>query len=251
MHLSQEEMVEYYYGEDENHARAMRHIEGCAGCAAAFADLESNLADLMAAEPPAGDAGYGDRVWSRLEGSLKAYPLKSPGRMRFRLWLGLGYAATCAVLVAGAFLAGRLWEQQHQPRTTATVKSPVPQLKQRVVVVVLGDHLDRSERLLVQLKHVDAGSDENLSPLRDEARSLLAANQICRREAEKTGDPALEKALNHLDRLLKELAKQPGGMNAASIVRLQKEMNENGLLFEVRVLRSRIPSRQTAIHARS
>jgi len=47
--------------------------------------------------------------------------------------------------------------------------------------------------------------------------------------------------LDHLDRLLAELANEPGGLNSATITRLQDEMNKNGLLFEVRVLRSRIP----------
>jgi hypothetical protein len=42
----------------------------------------------------------------------------------------------------------------------------------RVVVVVLSDHLDRSERLLVELKHADAENTALASPLRDEARSL-------------------------------------------------------------------------------
>ena len=41
--------------------------------------------------------------------------------------------------------------------------------------------------------------------LRDEARSLLAANRKCRQEAEASGDPALTKALDHLNELLSEL----------------------------------------------
>jgi hypothetical protein len=85
-------------------------------------------------------------------------------------------------------------------------------------------------------------------PLRDEARSLLAANRKCRQEAEANGDPALTKALDHLNELLNGLANQPGGLNADAIAKLQAEMNKDGLLFEVRVLRSRIPNRQAAVH---
>jgi hypothetical protein len=51
-------------------------------------------------------------------------------------------------------------------------------------------------------------------------------------------------ALDHLDQLLAELANQPGGLNAAAITRLQDEMKTDGLLFEVRVLRSRIPDHE-------
>jgi hypothetical protein len=107
--------------------------------------------------------------------------------------------------------------------------------------VVLSDHLDRSERLLVELKHADAESPEMVSPLRDEAQSLLAANHICRQNASKDDDPSLAAALDRLDHLLKELASQPGGLNMATLTRLQNETNADGLLFEVRVLRSRLP----------
>jgi hypothetical protein len=115
-----------------------------------------------------------------------------------------------------------------------------------VVVVVLSDHLERSERLLVQLKHADAGSDEMISPLRDQARVLLAANRICRQDANKTDDPELAPALERLDHVLAALANHPGHLSAAEITRLQDELNASGLLFEVRVLRTRIPEHRTA-----
>ena len=70
------------------------------------------------------------------------------------LWRGLGYAAACVLLIIGAFFADRIWEQR-RPRVEA-VKPIAPAAKQQVVLVVLSDHLDRSERLLVELKHADA-----------------------------------------------------------------------------------------------
>jgi len=111
------------------------------------------------------------------------------------------------------------------------------------VVVVLDDHLDRSERFLVELKHADMDSSAMDSPLRDEARSLLAANRVARKDAAQEDDPELTTALGHLDSLLAEAANEPGGLNAASIAKLQNEMNTDGVLFEVRVLRSRIAHR--------
>jgi hypothetical protein len=115
-----------------------------------------------------------------------------------------------------------------------------------VVVVVLGDHLERTERLLVELKHTDVDDSDMLPPLRDEARNLLPANRICLREAEKSDDPELEQALGALNRVLTDLADQPRGLDPAEVTRLQKEMNADGLLFEVRVLRSRIPAAEQA-----
>jgi hypothetical protein len=142
-----------------------------------------------------------------------------------------------------------LWEHR-QPQITTAKQSP-SEAKQRVVLVLLGDHLDRSERLLVELKHANADSAEVVSPLRDEARSLLTANRICRQEVKQQDDPALAEALDRLEPLLTELANPQGGLNAAALARLQNEMNSSGLLFEVRVLRSRIPDQQPTENSRS
>jgi hypothetical protein len=98
----------------------------------------------------------------------------------------------------------------------------------------------------VELNHADAESVEMVSPLRDEARNMLAANRICRQKARQQADPRLATALDRLDHLLEELANQPGSLNEATLARLQKEANADGLLFEVRVLRSQLPEKQAA-----
>jgi hypothetical protein len=254
-HLSEEELVDYYYGEDaaESRAETGRHLEACTQCAQAFRDLESDLKEIKAggespafvfSEPPAGDASYGRRVWAALASSLEPYPVRKRAVLRLSLWQGLAYAAACAVLVTCAFYAGRQWEHRQSPVVAHVV--PRPAVKQPVVIVVLGDHLDRSERLLVELKHTDADNEQMAVPLRDEARTLLAANRICRQNAKNSDDPALTKALDRLDHLLAELASQKDDLDPATIERLQKEMNQGNLLFEVRVLRTRIPDRQAS-----
>ena len=254
-HLSQEELIEQYYSKETGSAG--QHLETCAHCAEAFAELQSDLDEMKFAEPPARDSAYGERVWQSISGSLPAYERQK------RNWLGIGmmralsYAAACGLLVAGAFYAGRIWE--HKQLGTASVSIPpaapvqehTTPPKEQIVVVVLSDHLDRSERLLVQLKHADADSEEMLSPLRDEARSLLAANRICQQNMKSQDDPALATALDRLDHLLAQLANRQGGLDAAALSQLQDEMKSDSLLFEVRVLRSRIPDRRPAASDRS
>lgn len=238
-HLSQEQLVEYYYGENADNTIVDEHLQGCSACAETFAELQSDLAAIKAIEPPARDADYDDHLWNSLTGSLPPRPTHRRSWFPGNLLRGLSYAAACALLVAGGFYAGRLWEQRvHRHIAAAPLVSFPPQ--ERVVLVLLGDHLDRSERLLVELKHVNDDNTEMIPPLRDEARNLLPANHICRKNAEQSGDPALEGALSHLDILLDQLANQPGGLNAAAIERLQSEMNVEGLLMEVRVLRTRL-----------
>jgi hypothetical protein len=238
-HLSQEELIDYYYCESPDKSVIEEHLQRCSACAETLAELQGDLAAIEAIEPPARDPAYDDRVWTSLTGSLPAWPQCRRSWFRSDLLRGLSYAAACALLVAGAFYAGRLWEQRGHPHIAAAPIVSFPP-HEHVVLVVLGDHLDRSERLLVELKHIDADNAEMIPPLRDEARNLLPANHICRKNAQQSGDPALEGALGHLDSLLDQLANQPGGLNAAAIERLQSEMNVEGLLLEVRVLRTRI-----------
>jgi hypothetical protein len=250
-HLSEEELIAHAYGEGET-AAVKRHLEGCTECSNTYSAIKSDLAEMKFAEPPGRDAGYGEKVWASLSGSLPAYELATWNWLRGGLWRGLSYAAACALLLACTFAGGRLWERK-QAQSIAKISSQkkeqqvahVPQ-PGRVVVVVLSDHLDRSERLLVELKHADAENIEMASPLRDEARSMLAANRICRQNARQQDDPRLATALDRLDHLLEELANQPGSFNVATLSRLQSEANADGLLFEVRVLRSRLPDQQTA-----
>jgi len=240
-HLTEEELIEHYYS--KGGGTASRHLEGCAECAEAYAALRSDLAQMMPPAPPTRDASSGEQVWTSIASTLPVYHSSRKHWMRIGLWRGLSYAALCALLVAGAFFAGRQWERGRQP---GKAEIPPSQTRQGVILVVLSDHLDRTERLLVELKHVDAGSAEMVSPLRDEARSLLAANGACRRNAAQIGDPALGTALDRLNPLLIEVANQPESMSRATLARLQNEINANGLLFEVRVLRSRIPDHKSA-----
>lgn len=240
-HLTEEELVERYYGDGGTGA----HLQECEQCTAAFAALESELAAMRPVDAPERDENYGERMWARVQGALPARHAKESQVRRAGWRRVLIYAAACAVLVAGSFYGGEVYEQwQNHKLMQATAHAPAAQPK--VVVVVLGDHLDRSERLLVELKHAD-GNTAELSPLRDEAQNLLTANRVFRDEAEKEGDPALTIALNHMDKLLTEIANQPGGLDASGLERVRNEMNADGLLFEVRVLRSKDPHRTKAV----
>jgi hypothetical protein len=244
-HLTEEELIEQAYGESADRDAVERHLVSCRRCADSLADLERDLSGIRRIEAPARDAGYGERVWASIAASLPIYEtVKRPWLQRWG-WSGLAlrglsYAAACALLVSSAFYAGRRWEQHQQPPAVAHLDQRPAQAKQPIVVVVLNDHLDRSERFLVQLKHADLDSAAMVSPMRDEAKSLLAANKECRKNLGEEDDPELTTALDHLNSLLAEAVNEPGGLDAQSIARLQDKMNADGLLFEVRVLRSRI-----------
>ena len=148
-------------------------------------------------------------------------------------------AVGCAALVAAAFAGGRYWER-HNSGTTNVAGNAGPQAKQRVVLVVLTDHLDRTERLLVALEHADSSDHAENAQMQSEARELLASNRLYRATASNAGDPALAGALDRLEGVLVEVANDPN-LTAADLQRVRDEMNTEGILFEVRVLLARTP----------
>lgn len=239
-HLNDEQLIDHYYGESEHSANTASHLRECAECSRAYAALVRDLSEIAPITPPARDANYGAQVWQSIRTSLPIYQVQQKKHrtwLRLNIWTGLSYATACAVLLAAAFFAGRQWEHHNHPPQPVAVATNNDQGRERVVLLVLGDHLDRSERLLVQLRHGDTSA-----PVQAEARDLLSANRLYRESAAQAGDPALNAALDHLERVLVEVANQPDGLTPAHLAEIEKEMNTDGLLFEVRVLRSNMQS---------
>ena len=238
-HLNEEEMVEVYYG--EGGAPAVAHLAGCRECSTQFAGLKKDLEGAMRTAVPERGAEYGERVWQALRPRLIPYEKKALGWHRFFghgwvQWKTAVVALGCAGLVAAAFIGGRIWERHEKGTTTATHSSE--QAQQRVVLVVLTDHLDRTERLLVSLEHADSGDRAENAQMQSEARELLASNRLYRATASQAGDPALAGALDKLQGVLAEIANDPD-LTAADLERVRTEMNTEGILFEIRVLRER------------
>ena len=235
-HLNEAELIEHYYEESVDMADCERHLKACAACAKHYADLRRDLDGVKPLATPLRGEGYSEQVWQAIRSSLPVY--EKPKRSWVRLGRPLGWAAACALLIAVAFVAGRRWERRQAPSVAVAVD---PQARQRVVIVVLGDHHDRSERLLVELNH--AGSNDiSGTPLRSEARELLASNRLVRQSAMQAGNLNVEASLDRLERLLVELANEPEDLSEADLTRLRQEMNTDGLLFDIRVLRSRVNS---------
>jgi hypothetical protein len=237
-HLTEEELVEHYFSEGENRIVAETHLRICGRCEQAFEELD-NVLGVRGPEPPPRQPGYGDRVWQSIEGPLRPY---QPKRKQSLFTMPrLVFAGACLAFLVAAFVAGRVWERMH---THPTVASNPPASKERVLLFVLDNHLDRSERLLVQLNHAADGGDATDVPWQAEARQLLPDNRLYRQSIGDIDDPLLAGALDHLERVLVEIANSPGDLSNEDIARMEKEMNTDSLLFQIRVLRERTSRQQ-------
>lgn len=242
-HLGEDELVELYYGEGTGAAAA--HLKACRECSAQYARFKQSLDAIDSIAAPQRSADYGGQVWATLRPQLIPYQKKTPARRGWTPWRVAALSVGCALVLAIGFLGGRYWERFTTKKTDVANS---PQATQRVVLVVMADHLDRTERLLVALEHAGSTDRTDNAEMQSEARELLASNRLYRVTASNAGDPELAGALDRLEGVLAEIANDPN-LSAADIERVRNDMNTKGILFEIRVLRTRSSEQKSGSEA--
>lgn len=232
-HLTDEQLIEHFLAEGANRVVVETHLRICNRCEQVYEEI-SNAMEVRAPEPPAREPGYGRRVWQTIQAPLRPYPERS--KRSYFSWPRLVLAGACLLGIAAAFFSGAIWQRlrTHPPEAANSA-----QAKERVVLFILGDHLDRSECLLVQLSHAGGVEGDPDYSLQTEARQLLPDNRLYRQAISANHDPIMTAALDHLERVLLEVANSPDKLNSADIARIEQEMNTDSLLFQIRVLRAR------------
>lgn len=237
-HLTDEQLIEHYFAEGANRLLVETHLRICSRCEQVYEEI-SNTLSVPAPQPPAREGGYGKQIWKSIEARVAPYPKRS--KNGFFPWSRLVFAGACFLGLAAAFFVGARWQRSHTSSSEAASSS---QAKERVVLFVLDDHLDRSERLLVELSHANELSSDPDHSLQLEARQLLPDNRIYRQALSNTTDPMMAATLDHLERVLLEMANSPDELSSADLARIEREMNTESLLFQIRVLRARTAQRQ-------
>jgi hypothetical protein len=163
MHLTEDDLVLHYYGElgetEERHASA--HLAECTECRREFTRLQRVLRTIdesaLASDLP---ESFERTVWARLEPNLRS---ERPRWFSFVLSpAALALAAVVLVLVGAAFFAGRM----SSPAVDAPVnaENADAKVRERILLVDLGEHLDRSQMVLVELVTKDGGIDISGEP---------------------------------------------------------------------------------------
>lgn len=136
-HLSEEEMTQAYYEQPDPALRA--HLADCPECRAAFDHWKRLLNDLRDIPVPERGASYGGEVWARL---LPQLPPAQPRRVWLRWWT---VAPALASVAVAAFIAGMLVQRHNAPLGISA------KARERVLLIAMGDHLDRSQMVLAEL----------------------------------------------------------------------------------------------------
>ena len=241
-HASEDELILHYYGESPAPAAVESHLHACGSCQAAWDALCAALdavTDETAGAGPLRERSPADieGVWMALRPRLRAESRRRSLRRAFLLPL----AAAAALVLA--FLAGRHWPMPSPGPDTASAASEA-KVRERVLLVAVSDHLERSQMLLVELANAPAGQAMDIGPEQERAEELVGANRLYRAAAVRAGEPGMASLLEELERLFLEVAHSPEQLRPAQLARLQRRIESRGLLFKVRVLESTVRQQQ-------
>jgi hypothetical protein len=117
-------------------------------------------------------------------------------------------------------------------------------VRERILLVAVGDHLERSQVVLLELLNADPKDPVDVSAERRSAEDLLPANRLYRQAAVRTGEPGVARVLEELERVLVEVANGPSELGPEETLALRRRIESQGVLFKVRVIGSQIRERQ-------
>jgi hypothetical protein len=233
-HLSEEELVLRYYGEESDPEAAGLRLKECGECRALYAALQRTLNVMDSVPVPERGPEYGERVWRRISARLSPRPRLWLGWTPWR-WAALG--AAFAGLLAVAFLAGRSYPRAQNPAPMAAAD---PQAGERVLMAAVGDYLERSQIVLVELANADPKGPLDISAEQARAANLVSETRLYRQTAEQTGDDAVGGVLDDLERVLVAITHEPSRMSPQALEKLRARLKTEGILFRIRVLDSNV-----------
>ena len=236
-HLTEEQLVLHYYGEEGAAPETEQHLEQCDDCRTLFGSLQRalNVVDSMPIPERGGE--YGAQVWQRLEGKL-------PARRWRWIWSSgptLRWASAAMAMVAllvAAFVAGRSYPN----RPEAPVVATDAQVRERVLLVAVGDYLDRSQMVLVELANTNAKGSLDISSAQERAQDLVSETRLYQQTAAATGDTKVSGILDDLERVMLDIARGPSQMSKAELEKFRARLEAEGILFKIRVVNSNVRS---------
>ena len=230
-HLEQEQLVAHYYGEAGKDVA--NHLADCYECRTEFGNIQRMLTAITPPEAPARGSDYGAEVWNRVRGQLPEAEPKRQWWLMPQRWAAVG---AIAALIIAAFVIGR----RTAPNNPDLAKNNLsPQVvKERVLMVALGDHLERSQMVLLEVEHAADAKDVEL--VRDDAEGLVGDNRLYRQAALNIGDLKTAEVLDQLERALLDISHSSPDEGKAQIEVLRRQIEAQGLLFKVQVIHSNV-----------
>jgi anti-sigma factor RsiW len=223
-HYDEEELILYRYGESDKREEIERHLAACGRCRSEFEALCEVFAAADELRIPQRSENYPRDVWRRVQAAL-------PRRYRWLSWPRLSLAAAAAMLLMAAFIAG------HWRGSAVAGAEPIPEAaRNRVLLAAVGDHLERSERALIELLNAGDDGEVDLTGQRERAAELAADGRLYRRAAGERGEKTIAALLEELERLLVEIANSPEKISDEDWKGLRRRIEGRGLLLKIDII---------------
>jgi hypothetical protein len=109
-------------------------------------------------------------------------------------------------------------------------------VSRRVLAAAVGDYLDRSQAVLLELSNAQSDEPLDISAERERAQDLVTENRLYRQTAVDTEQLAMAGALEELERVLLDIAHAPAEISPEQLDELRARLESAGILFKIRVL---------------
>lgn len=241
-HTTEEELFAYREGEMKGRVTIAAHLRECGECRGELERMEEVFHALDAMPVPDPGEEYGAKVWRQIADRL---PDRRPERgaswwsgfLVPRRLMALGAAAALLVL---AFWAGRI----SKPTAGGGDIADAGKVRERVLIVAVGEHLGKSEMVLMELSNAQPQSGGkkliNISTEQKRAENLVEENRLYRQTALNSGDNAMASTLDELERVLLDVANSPDQVTPAQFESIQKRIAAQGILLKVRVVQQEL-----------
>ena len=241
-HMTEEELISYKEGVAAQRAVIAQHLATCEECRAELERIEAVLAALDTLPVPNPGDDYGRHVWQQIASRLPDRPARW-----WQVWLEPRRLATMgalAAIIVAAFFTGWFLRDRRTPDAIANKE----QIRERVLVVAVGDHLSKSEMFLIELSNAQPNSSSqklvNISSEQRRAEDLLEENRLYRQTALQEGDNLMASTLDELERFLLDVANSPDEITTMQLERIRQKIEARGILFKVRVVGRELRERQ-------
>jgi hypothetical protein len=149
-----------------------------------------------------------------------------------------------AGLLVAAFLAGRFYPPPQQVKRPVPLVAYDPQAGERILLVAVGDYLERSQMVLVELANANPKAPMDITSARERAADLVSESRLYRQTAAHTGNAAVASVLDDLDRVLLEISHAPSRLSPGELENLRQRLEAEGILFKIRVLGSNVRNQE-------
>ncbi len=241
-HTNEEELFAYREGEMKGRETIAAHLRECGECRAELERMEEVFQALNALPVPDPGEEYGTKVWRQIANRLPERRANWwAGFFMPRRLMALGAAAALLIL---AFYVGR----KTGPKAGGEEIVDAGKIRERVLLVAVGEHLGKSEMILMELSNAqpaEAGKSLiNISTTQKRAEDLVEENRLYRQTALNGGDNAMASTLDELQRVLLDVANSPAEVTPAQFESIQRRIAAQGILLKVRVVRQELRTQE-------